>query len=153
LEGEVAVEQAEFLEHDLVALHAPGAFVLIELLLEVAFHGSARDDLALDLALDGQPGFVGGKLDERIHQSKELARLLGGDLAGRLHWGRLRLRRVCRRRLLCRGHYTRQTQHGRQGPSAPISSCHRVLLAHQDSLSSSKAIIRMRVGAQFPQEM
>ena len=56
LEGEVAVQQAKLFEHNLIALHAPGALVLVELLLEVIFHGSAGNDLAFHLALDGQPG-------------------------------------------------------------------------------------------------
>ena len=40
--------------------------------------------------LMGSPALVRRKLDQRIHQGKELARLLGGDLTGRLRWGRLR---------------------------------------------------------------
>ena len=52
-EGEVAVQQAKLFEHDLIALQAPGALILLELPLEVIFHGCAGDDLALHLALDG----------------------------------------------------------------------------------------------------
>ena len=58
LEGEVAVEEAELLEDDFALLHALGALVFVEFLFEVAFNGVAGGDLALDLALDGQAGFV-----------------------------------------------------------------------------------------------
>ena len=130
LEGEVAVQQAELFEHDLIALQAPRALVLLELPLEVIFHGCAGSDLALHLTLDGQPGFVGGKLDERIHQGKELALLLGGDLAGYVRWSRLRPRRGYGGRLLGLQNCCRKTQHRRYGPSASISYYHRVPLAH-----------------------
>ena len=63
LESEVAVQQAELLEHDLAALHALGALVFLELLFQIAFDRSPGSDLSLHSALDGQAGFVGGKLD------------------------------------------------------------------------------------------
>jgi hypothetical protein len=58
LEVEVAVEQAEFLEDDFAALEAFGALVLVELFFQIAFHFGAGGDLALDVALDGQPGLL-----------------------------------------------------------------------------------------------
>ena len=115
LEGEVAVQQAELLQHNLAALHAFGALVFLELLFEVAFHRGARGDLALDRALDGQPGFVGGKLDQLIDQREELLRLLGCDLAC---WRGLRLRCNCGRLLLGRSRQCRKAQHRSQCPSA-----------------------------------
>ena len=55
LEGKVAVQQAELLQHDLVALHALGAFVLIELFFEVPLHLGAAGDLGgLTLLLMGE---------------------------------------------------------------------------------------------------
>ena len=84
LEVEVAVEQAELLEHDFVALEAFGVLVVVEFFLEVALDGGAGGELALDRALDGQPGFIGGELDELVDQRKELLGLLGGDV-GRAH--------------------------------------------------------------------
>ena len=51
LQVEVAVEQAELLQHDFAALQALGAFVFLELLVQVRLHGVARGELALDRAL------------------------------------------------------------------------------------------------------
>ncbi len=141
LEGEVAVQQAEFLEYDFAALHALGALVFVELLFQIAFDGGAGGDLALDLALDGQAGLVGGEFDQLIDQREELARLLGGDLGwrrglrlrrghlrcgqlrlrrGHLRCGQLRLRRGCGGRLLSRRHGCRKTQRRRQDPSSKL---------------------------------
>ena len=83
-EGEVAVQQAELFEHDFALLEALGAFVLLEFLVEVGFDGGAGGDLALDLALDGQAGLLGGKLDEFVDQAEQLLGLLGGDVGFRL---------------------------------------------------------------------
>ena len=80
LEGEVAVEQAELLEHDFIALQALGALILLEFLFQIAFDLGARGDLALDIALDGQAGLVGGELDQLINQAEELARLIRRDV-------------------------------------------------------------------------
>ena len=44
LEGEVAIEQAEFLENDFASLEALGALVLVEFLVQVAFDGGAGGD-------------------------------------------------------------------------------------------------------------
>ena len=76
------VEQAELLEHDFVALQALGALVFVEFFFEIAFDGGAGGELALDGALDGQAGFVGGELDELIDQREELLGLLGRDVGG-----------------------------------------------------------------------
>ncbi len=84
LELEVVVEEAEFLEHDFVALQALGALVLVEFFFEVAFHGGARGELALDGAFDGQAGFVGGEFDELVDQGEELFGLLGRDAGWRI---------------------------------------------------------------------
>ena len=80
LEVEVAVEEAELLEDDFVALEAFCAPVVVEFLLEVAFDGGAGGELALDGALDGQTGLVGGELDEFVDEGEKLLGLLGGDV-------------------------------------------------------------------------
>ena len=103
LELEIVIEEAEFLEDDFVALQALGAFILIELFFKVLFDGVAGSELALDGALDGQTGFVGGELDEHIDQGEELAGLLGRDFGRRLVVGVGRARRKgCNR--IVRGH-------------------------------------------------
>jgi hypothetical protein len=109
LEGEVAIEQPEFLEHNFSALQALGAFVFVEFFLEVTFNGGAGGDLALDGALDGQAGLLGGEFEQFIDEGEELFGLFGGDVSrsffrglggglgrgGWLGWRRL-LRRGCR---------------------------------------------------------
>ena len=88
LEGEVAVQQAELLEDDFALLQALGALVFVEFLLQVAFHGGAGGELALDGALDGQAGLLRGELDA-VHRprQKSLLGLLGGDVGLSLFGG------------------------------------------------------------------
>ncbi len=51
LQVEVAIEQAELLQHDFAALQALGALVLLEFLVQIRLDGVARGELALDRAL------------------------------------------------------------------------------------------------------
>jgi len=101
LEGKVAVEQAEFLQHDLVALQTLGAFILVELLFQIGFNRRARDQLAFDGAFDGQPRLVGRELDEHVDHGEELLGLFGRNagcgLGGGTAMGRC-ARRARRRR-------------------------------------------------------
>ena len=89
LQLEVAVEQAELLQHDFPALQALGALVFLELLVQVSLHRGAGGELTLDRALDGQPGLLRGELEELIDQRKQLLRpasgviWVSGFLAGR----------------------------------------------------------------------
>ena len=70
LQLKVAVEQAEFFKHDFIALETLGAFVLIKLSVEVTFNSGAGSEGALDGALDGQPGFIGGEFDEFVDKGE-----------------------------------------------------------------------------------
>ncbi len=90
LEVEIAIEQSEFLEHDLAALHALGVLVVVELLIQIAFHGGAGGEPALDLALDGQAGLLRGELEQFVDQSEELLGLFGCDVGFGLGTGRRR---------------------------------------------------------------
>ena len=76
---EVAVQQAEFLQDDFAALEAFCALILLEFLLQIAFHGCAGGDLTLDCAFDGQAGLLRGELEQFIDQREELSGLFGGD--------------------------------------------------------------------------
>ena len=92
LEGEVAVEEAEFFEDDFAFLETLGALVLVEFLFEVAFDGGSGGELALDGGFDGQAGLLRGELDEFVYQGEELLGLVGGDVGfffggGLLGWG------------------------------------------------------------------
>jgi hypothetical protein len=80
LQRKVAVQHAELLQHDLVALHAFGAFVLVELLLHKALHRGPGGQLALHGVLDRQAGLLGGKLQQFIHETEQFARLGGGNV-------------------------------------------------------------------------
>ena len=86
-EIEIAVEKTELLEHDFAALHAFGAFVLVEFLLEVGFDISAGGELALDLAGGLETGFGGGEGGELVDKGEELFGLVGGDGFGWLGRG------------------------------------------------------------------
>ena len=80
LEGEVAVEEAEFFEDDFALLETLGALVLVEFLFEVGFDVGAGGELALDGGFNGQAGLLRGELDEFVDQGEELPGLVGGDV-------------------------------------------------------------------------
>ena len=65
-EVEVTVEQAEFLEDELGALHAFGVSVFVELLLEISGDLGARDEAALDGAADGEMGVFADELRDLV---------------------------------------------------------------------------------------
>ena len=112
LQVEVAVQKAELLEDDFSLLETLCAFVLAELLIQVAFNGGASGDLALYLAFDGQAGLLRREFDEFVDQRKELLCLLGRNV-GRIRAGRLRRDRLLLRRgRSCR----RKANRCRQGP-------------------------------------
>ena len=98
LELKVAVEQAKFLQHDLIALQSLGALVLVEFFVEIALHCGARGEGALHGALDRQAGLLRGELDELVDQREELLGLLGRDVRAGLTCvsGLLRRGGLCR---------------------------------------------------------
>ena len=79
LEVEVAIEEAELLEDDFVALEAFCVLVVVEFFLEVALDLGAGRQLAFYCAFDGQTSLLGGEFDELVDERKKLLGLLRGD--------------------------------------------------------------------------
>src|ERR1035441_4412805 len=52
LKVEIAIEHAELFQDDFTALQALGSLIVLEFLIQIAFHGGTGRELALDGALD-----------------------------------------------------------------------------------------------------
>ena len=70
---------AEFLQHELRTLQPLRVLVVLQPLLDVAFHLVARDELALHLVLDGKAGVLADELQNLVNRAKEFFRLRLGD--------------------------------------------------------------------------